>query len=295
MKKKGFTLAEMLGVITILAVLGLLVFPAVEKSLKDGKEDLHRVQINNIENAALTWTSDNAFKSPDKPGETMLLTLYQLKQAGKIDNDIIDPVTKNLFPDDLTIKITATASDYKAEVVEDSGNPTNDKKYNPLTPDVKINGKEFVYLEYKKNSTQAYADPGVTALSSTGASISDITSAIKDENGNIVLNITYGRMGTYNIFYDVTSDNITVRVIRTVIVKDSKGPVITLPSTTTVSRSNAASYNLISTITVTDESEYTVTPDRTNLPSVAGTYTITYTATDAYGNTSQARRTIIVN
>ena len=34
MSKKGFTLAEMLGVITILAILGLLIFPAVDKSIK---------------------------------------------------------------------------------------------------------------------------------------------------------------------------------------------------------------------------------------------------------------------
>ncbi len=294
MKKKGFTLAEMLGVITILAILGLLIFPAVEKSLKDGKEDLYRVQISNIEQGAIAWVSENVFSAPEQSGETMLLTLYQLKQSGKISNDITDPTTKNLFPDDMIIKITRTSNDYVAQVQEDTGEPKNEKKYNPLTPDVRLNGSELVYLEYVKNSTQVYTDPGVTALSSNGTPVTNITTATKDSLDNVVLNISYGRMGIYNVYYDVTSDDITVRVIRTVIVKDSKAPVITVPPVTTVSRSNAASYNLKTTVTVVDESDYILSVDRTNLPSVAGTYTITYTATDTYGNTSTKRRTIIV-
>ena len=84
MKNKGFTLAEMLGVITILAILGLLIFPVVENSLRDGKEDLKKVQLSNIESAAKAWVAENLFSAPEAEGESMLLTLYQLKQSGKI-------------------------------------------------------------------------------------------------------------------------------------------------------------------------------------------------------------------
>ena len=123
---------------------------------------------------------------------------------------------------------------------------------------------------------------------------SRVTSAVKNSLGNVVLNVSYGQIGTYYVYYDVEENDISARVVRTVIVRDSEPPVITIPATTRVSRSSAGSYNLINTITVTDESTYTVSSDRTNLPSVAGTYTITYTATDSYGNSSTARRTIIV-
>ena len=294
MNRKGFTLAEMLGVITILAILGLLVFPAVDKSIKEGRKDLYSVQISNIEQGAKEWISDNLFKAPDRDGESMILTLYQLKQAGKIDNNVTNPITKKLFPDDLEIKITKTSGDYKTEFVENTGDDTDLTQYSPNTPNLKLNGDELVYLEYQKNSSSVYTDAGVTAKTSTGSNITNVTTATKSSVGNVVLNISYGQIGVYYIYYDAYEGDIKARVVRTVIVRDSKAPVITVPATTTVSRSNAASYNLKGTVTVTDQSSYTLETDRTNLPSVSGTYTITYTATDVYGNTSEARRTIIV-
>ena len=294
--KKGFTLAEMLGVITILAILGLLIFPAVDRSLKEGKEDLRKVQISNIEAGTRAWLADNIFAAPETAGETMLLTLYQLKQSGHVKSDIIDPTTKNLFPNDMVVKIKRTSKDYEIEIQEDTGNPTSDTEYNPNTPDVELNGNELVYLEYKNGSTQTYNDPGVKALSSIGTPITNVAAAIKDVLGNVQFSIPYGRIGIYNIYYDVEDSEITVRVIRTVIVKDSKAPVITVKANEPVSipKSSAASYNLLGSVTVSDESEYDITADRTNLPSVEGTYTVTYTATDIYGNTSTLRRTIKV-
>ena len=295
MNKKGFTLAEMLGVITILAILGLLIFPAVDKSIKEGKKDLYRVQVSNIEQAAKEWVSDNIFIAPSKDGESMILTIYQLKEAGKLDNNITNPSTKRLFPDDMEIKITKTSSDYKAELIESTGTSETLTEYSPLTPKLKLNGDTVVYIEYIKNSTQVYSDAGVTALSNNNTSLSsNVTTATKNSLGNVIGSISYGQIGTYYVYYDVRDAGISVRVVRTVIVRDSEPPVISVPATTTVTRANAASYNLINTVTVTDQSTYTITTDRTSLPSVAGTYTITYTATDSFGNSSSARRTIKV-
>ena len=165
-----------------------------------------------------------------------------------------------------------------------------------MIPAFKLNGKEVVYLEYIKNSTSVYLDPGVVAISSNGEAITNITSVIKDINDRVVLAISYGQEGIYHIYYDAEYNNQKVRIIRTVIVRDSKAPVITFPTTTTkVSRSNAASYNLTGDIVCSDESDCDVVVDRT-LPSTIGTYTITYTATDRSKrkNTSTFRRTIIV-
>ena len=276
---------------------GLIVFPIVDKNIKEGKEDIYEVQVKNIESGAKQWATSNALNGFENNGDTVKLTLYQLKQAGMVDNNITDPKTKKLFPDDMIVTIKKTAGDYVATLDTNSGNPTALTKYSEATPTLKLNGDTIVYLEYKKNSTNTYNDPGVTAISYTGNPInSGITSAIKDSNDRIVLAISYGQIGTYTMYYDVTDSGITERIARTVIVRDSEPPVITVPATTTrVSRSSAASYNLISSITVTDESGYDVVADRT-LPSTAGTYTITYTATDrsANRNVSTARRTIIV-
>ena len=299
MKNKGFTLAEMLGVITILAILGLLIFPIVDKSIKDGKKDLYNVQIGNIEQGAKDWVSDNIFIAPSTNGEKMKLTLYQLKQAGKVDKNITNPIDKFLFPNDMIIEITKEFSDYKVDLLTDTGVQTELKKYSPYTPTLKLNGNEVVYLEYSHTNPQTYNDPFVTATSSEGYSItSEVTYEIFDSYGNVMLReagISSNQIGIYYIYYDVESHDIKARVIRTVIVKDTKPPVISLPSTTTITTSQTASYNLLTGVTASDESEVSeIRADRTSLPSVAGTYTVTYTATDTHGNASSARRTIIV-
>lgn len=296
MNKKAFTLAEMLGVISILAILGLIVFPVVDKALKDGKDELYKVQVSNIEQGAIQWASDNIFIAPVDNDEYMYLTLYQLKQAGKVDKNVKDPRDKKVFSDDLLVKITKSSSNYKAELLVDSAPLSLDDEYNSNRPAIDLKGDELVYFEYKA-SGQTYIDEGVVAsyIDETGNEVTPvITSVIKDNMDNVVLSITADKVGEYMVYYDATVNDIRSRVVRTVIVKDTMAPTITVPSGTRVSRSNAASYNLINTVSVSDESNYTIISDRQNLPSVAGNYTITYTATDEYGNESIARRQIEV-
>ena len=48
MKNKGFTLVEVLGVIVILAVIFVLVFPSVKNVLSQSKETVYDTQINKI-------------------------------------------------------------------------------------------------------------------------------------------------------------------------------------------------------------------------------------------------------
>lgn len=294
--KKGFTLAEMLGVITILAIIGLLVFPAIDKSIKEGRENVFKTQVRNIEEGAKQWAIDGNNPTLEDDGDVAKLTLYQLKQAGRIDNNVTNPKTKKPFPDDMIVDITRTASDYETNLIETTGNETSMLEYNGEVPAVKLNGKEIIYLEYQKNSTATYTDAGVTAYAPDGSAISDITSAIKDANDRIILAISYGQIGTYHVYYDVEYNDIIIRVVRTVIVRDSKAPTIILPTTTTrVAKGSAASYDLIGTVSVVDESAYDIVVDRT-LPSTEGTYTITYTATDRSKrkNVATARRTIEV-
>ncbi len=289
---KGFTLAEILGVITILGLLGLIVFPAVDKAIKEGKEDLYKVQVSNIEAGAIAWVAENVFSAPSKEGEMITLTLRQLKQAGKVDNEIINPKTKTLFPNDMLVTITKKSGSYKAEVLTETGSETDETEYNPFSPTLILNGSTLEYVELR-TSGQAYQDPGVIAKNSEGEIITNDVVITITKDSNTVLNIPVTTIGTYTITYSVTSLGLTEKIVRTVIVRDSEPPVITIPSTTTISVANTGSYNLIDTITVSDISTYTVVADRT-LPSVAGTYTITYTATDEYDNVSTARRTIIV-
>ena len=47
-EKKGFTLVELMGIITILVVLSLIIIPIIDKNIVDSKDSMYVVQIENI-------------------------------------------------------------------------------------------------------------------------------------------------------------------------------------------------------------------------------------------------------
>lgn len=289
--KKGFTLAELLGVLTVLGIIGIIVFPAVDKALKQGKEDLYNIQISNIKTGAMAWVSENPFIAPENEGDVITLTLGQLKQTGKVDDDIKNPEDKTLFPNDMLITITKTKGTYKVEVLTETGTQTGETNYDVSLPVIVLNGNMVEYIELKKSGIN-YSDPGAIAIYENIDITARIQTTITKNNEN-VSSISPTNAGTYNITYSLDYNGKKAKAVRTVIVRDSEAPIITVPATTTVKLSDVSKYNLISTINVEDVSEYTVTTDKT-LPSVIGTYTITYTATDTAGNIATARRKIIV-
>ena len=116
--KAGFTLAELLGIIIILAVIALISITSITNIMKENKEDLYNIQIDNIIVGAKTWASSHVFELPENDGESITLTLEQLKQAGFVEDDIINPKTNELFSNDLQVKITKVDNNYKYEVIE---------------------------------------------------------------------------------------------------------------------------------------------------------------------------------
>ena len=117
MKNKGFTLAELLGVVIILGVIATIATISISNNMKNSKEELYNVQINNIISGAKKWANENVFSLPVNDGESITLTLLQLKQAGCVEDDITNPKTNELFSDSLQIKITKVDNNYKYEVV----------------------------------------------------------------------------------------------------------------------------------------------------------------------------------
>lgn len=115
MKKKGFTLSELLGVITILGLLALIVIPLVDKSMKEGKEELYASQIKSIEAAAKAWGIDHIDELPEENGSKNI-TLSRIQQDGYIESDIENPKTGEPFSD-LQIKITSHGTYYSYEVI----------------------------------------------------------------------------------------------------------------------------------------------------------------------------------
>ncbi len=58
-EKRGFTLVELLAVLVLLAVIGLITVPTVNKLIKNAKSNARAAQIQLIEKAARSWASEN--------------------------------------------------------------------------------------------------------------------------------------------------------------------------------------------------------------------------------------------
>lgn len=104
MNKKGFTLAELIGVIVVLALICLITVPSITSVLKDNKKSLCETQLNNILAAARNYASENLLSMPANDGETKTITIQDLIDSGFIGENIENPVTKENF--DIEIEIT---------------------------------------------------------------------------------------------------------------------------------------------------------------------------------------------
>ena len=95
--KKGFTLIEMLAVIVILTIVSLIIFPEVNKMIKNSKQKSYDRQISNLIDAAKKVVVKDTNLLPSKElNNKVCLTLYQLLQAGEIETDVIsDPRNPN--------------------------------------------------------------------------------------------------------------------------------------------------------------------------------------------------------
>lgn len=108
--KKGFTLIEMLGIITVLAVILLVTFPVMNKSLKKMKENTTDNFENNLKISAETYIELNRdnYKNIDVPGTEIAFTIQDLYDAnllkGQYDNINMSDKIKAIVGQDLILR-----------------------------------------------------------------------------------------------------------------------------------------------------------------------------------------------
>lgn len=123
MKNKGFTLAELLGVIVILALITMITVPTITESLQNYKEKMCNTQLEEIIAAAKTWGADNLLKLPSNEGDFITVSLGKLSEYGYIDEEIQNPVTQENFDLESTIvTITKTGKKFVYTIDDDSKN-----------------------------------------------------------------------------------------------------------------------------------------------------------------------------
>ena len=123
MRKNGFTLAELLGVMVLLSLISIITVPAVTQSLNSYKTKLCNSQINQIEVAAESWAKDNILLLPEDDGDTYSVDLKTLSDYGYIESKINNPVTNENFDLELAyVNITKKGKRYIYKMDDDTIN-----------------------------------------------------------------------------------------------------------------------------------------------------------------------------
>lgn len=146
------------------------------------------------------------------------------------------------------------------------------------------------FIEYV-SLNEVYEDMGAKAYNNK-EEISDEIITTYYTNNTQVANINTSRTETYVIKYEVALNNQRKEATRVLIIKDEKGPVITVPEKQTITSSEAKIYDTSAGVIANDNSGFIqVTCDEltSNKP---GDYVITCRAKDVTGNESTKKRLI---
>ncbi|MBP3920724.1 MAG: prepilin-type N-terminal cleavage/methylation domain-containing protein [Bacilli bacterium] len=103
MRRNGFTFIEILGVITLLALISMIVLVVVDKNLKDSKNVISTAQLENIRSAASMWMADNIERIPNDGYYTILLS--DLQNNGYIDSNIVNASNNEVIDPNTVIRI----------------------------------------------------------------------------------------------------------------------------------------------------------------------------------------------
>ena len=207
MKKKGFTLVELLAVIFMLSLILVIAVPSVNRYIKQSKEKAYNTQISTIIEAAQAYASANSGLLPRKEEFVVKITLGQLKSSGLIKEEVKNPNDDKYFDDALTIEIKKKGETYNYDIVE-STITTRDGEKSPI---INLNGSPMV--TYNLNAT--YTELGASATDSDGNAISNIVI----DKSNLVMSAE----GIYQVKYTATdTKGISSTVYRNVYVSNNK-------------------------------------------------------------------------
>jgi len=156
------------------------------------------------------------------------------------------------------------------------------KVLDTIPPVITLNG-----IEVNLFVGDVYVDAGATANDNIDGNIT----AKVQINNQVDTNIE----GNYAVTYNVTDSagNVALEVIRTVIVQDTKAPVITLLGNNPQTIEAGQAYTELNA-SIDDSSTIVIDSSNVNI-SVEGNYTVTYNARNSAGNTAlEVIRTVIV-
>lgn len=134
MNKKGFTLVELLAVITILSILALITTPVVINIINQSKHQAKDRQKELIEGAAERWGVNNLKLLPTSNGSEICVCVSTLVDKGYLSKDTTDITSNVAFNGKVKISYDASYNqqNYSYEPVDVCNVTSNDSLNNNL-------------------------------------------------------------------------------------------------------------------------------------------------------------------
>lgn len=119
MKQKGFTLAELLGVVVLLGVLAIVAVPPILNQLNNSKNKLSEATLRIFSVATEGYVDEHGMQYPIKNGNVYCIKLKTLVDAGKLKSPILDAGTGDVIDEETkTMKMTINGfNNYDYELV----------------------------------------------------------------------------------------------------------------------------------------------------------------------------------
>lgn len=119
MKKRGFTLVELLAVLSILAILTVMIVPIITDTLNKSADKAYDDQINSLISAAKKWGASNT--NLLSVNEEVSLSFITLFDEGYIkQKKVINPITEEELEGCIKISYDQEYSQYKYEYTDDN-------------------------------------------------------------------------------------------------------------------------------------------------------------------------------
>lgn len=236
------------------------------------------------------WGAEYQEFLPTEKGDTIIVPLGTLKQAGYIDSKFINPREKMNFSNQLLMQIEKKDKGYEYTIFDQDKNMVKDyEEVKKQAPMIVMKGKMIEHAELNRS----YEDPGYEAITIEGKKPDESKIEIKTD-GKTVARIDTSKARTYQLTYHVSYAEEESIITRFVVVSDKEKPEIQTDRLT-ITPEETKNVNLMNGVMITDNSNEDLKVEIEGaLSSIPGRYVLTYRAIDPSGNVAEKKRVVRV-
>ena len=198
--KRGFTLIELLGIIVVLGIIATIVTPVIQSTLAQNQESVYNTLVKQIEGNAKDYLEYNTDKLPQNEGDSVIVKLGEMKEAGFIQISIKNPKTDNIISNESYVTVTKKGNNYTFETT-----------IHDLTDaDEVVSGAPTIILAGSSNET-------IASGSNYNLEKKDNVSRQIIFNGKEVSSIDTSVKGVYEVYYSKLENGklgITIKTVK---------------------------------------------------------------------------------